>query len=202
MILSDLLFSSDGENYSISINGKKIELGNSNILKTLKDNLDKDSGKEVLKVFTSMPNRIANQEISYSQILKLTNSLNKSTNNKIDEVNKSVYGICINKTNREFIEKLISSITDKTSIIIDEFSIELKKMGVTIFFSSENVVKEIVITSPFRGETLKGLKIGDDISKAIELYGQPKIRSLVSAFWPSISIFLKDEIISSIKLRS
>ncbi|MFN4149406.1 MAG: hypothetical protein ACK4IX_00540 [Candidatus Sericytochromatia bacterium] len=202
MILSDLLFSNDGEKYSISINGKKVELGNSNILKTLKDNLDNDSGKEVIKVFTNMPNRIANQEISYSQLLKLTNSLNKATNNKLDEINKSVYGICINKTTKDFIENLLDNMQDKEGVTIDNFSIELKKMGLTIFFSSENIVKELVVMSPFRGETLKGLKIGDDITKAIELYGQPKIRSLVSAFWSNFSVFLKDEIISSIKLRN
>lgn len=202
MILSDLLFSNDGEKYSISINGKKVELGKSNILKTLKDNLDNDSGKEVIKVFTNMPNRIANQEISYSQLLKLTNSLNKATNNKLDEINKSVYGICINKTRKDFIENLLDNMQDKEGVTIENFSIELKKMGLTIFFSSENIVKELVVMSPFRGETLKGLKIGDDITKAIELYGQPKIRSLVSAFWSNFSVFLKDEIISSIKLRN
>lgn len=201
MIMSDLLFYDEGENYSISVNGKRVELGKSNILKSLKDNLEPSTGKEVLKNFTNMPEKISHEELPFSKIIKLTASLNKHPSNKLDEINKSVYGITINKSTKSSIEELVNNMSDKTGIVFDNCSIEIKKLGLTIFFSSNNIVKEIVLTSPFRGETIKGLKIGDDINKAISLYGQPKIRSLVSAFWSNFSVFLKSDMISSIKIR-
>lgn len=201
MIMSDLLFYDEGENYSISVNGKRVELGKSNILKSLKDNLEPSTGKEVLKNFTNMSEKISHEELPFSKIIKLTASLNKHPSNKLDEINKSVYGITINKSTKSSIEELVNNMSDKTGIVFDNCSIEIKKLGLTIFFSSNNIVKEIVLTSPFRGETIKGLKIGDDINKAISLYGQPKIRSLVSAFWSNFSVFLKSDMISSIKIR-
>jgi hypothetical protein len=42
--------------------------------------------------------------------------------------------------------------------------------------------------------------MGDSIEKAIKLYGEPKIKSLVSAFWNNFSIFIKDDIIVGIKI--
>ena len=191
MIFNDLIVKSDNQNCTFQINGKKVDLSASNILKSLKDNLKNDSGRELLNLFVSMPKKLANEVVD-------VNKKEEVYSKDVDEVNKLVYGIKIGKTTRIQVKNKFASVF---KVDENEFQQVIKELGLFIFYDDKDTVQEIILESPFNGTTLKGLKIGDSIDKASEIYGQPKIKSLISAFWKDFSVFLKNDIITSIKLR-
>lgn len=191
MIFNDLIVKSDNQNCTFQINGKKVDLSASNILKSLKDNLKNDSGRELLNLFVSMPKKLANEVVD-------VNKKEEVYSKDVDEVNKLVYGIKIGKTTRIEVKNKFASVF---KVDENEFQQVIKELGIFIFYDDKDTVQEIILESPFNGTTLKGLKIGDTIDKASEIYGQPKIKSLISAFWKDFSVFLKNDIITSIKLR-
>jgi hypothetical protein len=53
----------------------------------------------------------------------------------------------------------------------------------------------------YKGTTSKGLKIGDSVEKAIELYGAPRMKTPKGAIWPSFGVFCKHEHICTIRLQ-
>jgi hypothetical protein len=191
MIFNDLIVKNDNQNCTFQINGKKVDLSASNILKSLKDNLKNDSGRELLNLFVSMPKKLANEVVD-------VNKKEEVYSKDVDEVNKLVYGIKIGKTTRIEVKNKFASVF---KVDENEFQQVIKELGLFIFYDDKDTVQEIILESPFNGITLKGLKIGDTIDKASEIYGQPKIKSLISAFWKDFSVFLKNDIITSIKLR-
>lgn len=75
-------------------------------------------------------------------------------------------------------------------------------ISVNILFDHNRRVKEINLGINFPGETEKGLKIGDSLKKAIDIYGAPQYSSDKSLVWAGFAVFFeKDETISVIRLR-
>jgi len=161
------------EDVYVNLNGSKFKLTNTLIFKNLKS------------ISPELPNLI-------SQIYEFNNYT-------INENKKTVYGLEIGKTKKEDILKVLKS-NDLVKINKNSKIWKLTDLGLTLYFSNWDILEEIIISSPFKGKTLKGLCIGDSIEKAIKLYGEPKIKSLVSAFWNNFSIFIKDDIIVGIKI--
>lgn len=65
-------------------------------------------------------------------------------------------------------------------------------VGINFFFDENGVVNEIEMDERYRHQTTKGLKVGDSVEKAIELYGKPRMKSAKGAIWNNFSILLHD----------
>ncbi len=208
MLLKD--FWEEGHNNcSISINGEKVDTEKYNILKLFKPNTDKKAVQDFLDLLNKMP-QITEKKIK-EEIKRITlNGLIDTPNRDfqkpqislINENEKSLFGIKVGETRKIDAYSIIryrlrNQVNYNKSSMFQSF----EEIGVALYFDELDIVEEIVITSPFSGTTTKGLRIGDNMEKAIQYHGEPKIRSLVSAFWRSFSVFIKDETIVTIKLR-
>ncbi len=71
-----------------------------------------------------------------------------------------------------------------------------------VYFNENNIVQEIKFENGYKGRTTKGLKIGDNIQKAIDIYGQPKMKSPKGAIWDRFAIFCENNIITSIRIQN
>lgn len=161
------------EDAYINLKGNKLKLTNTLIVKNLKD------------ISPELPNLI-------SQIYKYSNAV-------INEDEKIIMGLKIGKSKKTDVLKTIKS-NDLNNINQKSKIWKFNDIGLTLYFSNWDILEEVIINSPFQSKTLKGLCIGDSIEKAIKLYGEPKIKSLVSAFWNNFSVFIKDDIIVGIKI--
>jgi len=70
-----------------------------------------------------------------------------------------------------------------------------------VFFDDDNVVVELNFGQDYKGATEKGLHVGDTIDKAIEIYGQPRMKSPRGAIWDKFGVFSKNNIIVSIRIQ-
>lgn len=197
------------DNCILSINGEKINANEYNILKLFNPTTDKNAVKDFLELLNKMPE--VNQKTVYEEMKRVTFNgivkaaipeLQRPQISLINEKEKSVFGIKINQTSKLDAYKMIryrlrEDVHFNKHSLFQSFS----EIGVSLYFSDKELVEEIVITKPFSGTTTKGLRIGDTIENAIMYHGEPKIKSLVSAFWEDFSVSLKYETIESIKLR-
>lgn len=74
-------------------------------------------------------------------------------------------------------------------------------ISITVYFDDENIVNQLEFSKNFRGNTSKGLKIGDTVETAIALYGNPTMKSPKGAFWKNLKVFCTDGYITSIKIQ-
>ncbi len=173
----------------IYINGRKIDSEKINFISLINKHLDKTASNQVSELLTKIP---VEQKME-KPVVK----------NIIHEANKSVFGIKAGKTKKKEIICILKNVLKKDlnfEVTTNYFQVE--ELGITLNFSvDDDVVEEIVLSSPFNGETLFGLKIGNSIEKAVELYGEPRIRSLSTAFWNNFSVSIRNETITSIKIR-
>jgi hypothetical protein len=65
-------------------------------------------------------------------------------------------------------------------------------VGISFYFDENGVINEIEFDEKYRKQTTKGLKIGDPIEKAIELYGPPRMKSAKGAIWNRFSVIMRD----------
>ncbi len=84
--------------------------------------------------------------------------------------------------------------TQESILIYDDISL-------TIYFDDENITNQLDFGKSFRGNTNKGLRIGDTVEKAIELYGPPAMKSPKGAIWKNLKVFCTDGSITSIKIQ-
>jgi DNA-binding response OmpR family regulator len=76
-------------------------------------------------------------------------------------------------------------------------------LSLSILFNDESIVNEMRFGKNYTGSTYKGIKIGDNIKKGFELYGEPDLFTLKGAIWKKISLFTSDgHTISSIRIRN
>jgi hypothetical protein len=74
-------------------------------------------------------------------------------------------------------------------------------ISVTVFFNDDNLVTELQFGDNYRGETTKGLKIGDSVEKAVQLYGPPRMKTPKGAIWQSFGVFCQYDQICTIRLQ-
>jgi hypothetical protein len=70
-----------------------------------------------------------------------------------------------------------------------------------VYFDNQNTVMELRFVNDYIGATSKGLKLGDKIEKAIEIYNQPKMKSPKGAVWDRFAVFSDNNIINSIRIQ-
>lgn len=72
--------------------------------------------------------------------------------------------------------------------------------GITMYVE-DDLVNQLEFKKGFDGVTSKGLKLGDNVSQALEIYGKPMMKTPRGAVWKNFKIFYEKEIIHSIKIQ-
>ena len=65
-------------------------------------------------------------------------------------------------------------------------------IGLSFYFDENDIINEIEIDEKYKKSTTKGLKINDSLERAIELYGNPRMKSAKGAIWSNFSILMRD----------
>lgn len=113
------------------------------------------------------------------------------------------FGIIVNKTTKSEVNIIMKEISKINYADDDNELIAFyNDIYVTVLYNDEMIVREIQFGNKYRGETTKGLRAGDHIDKAIELYGQPKMKSVRGALWNKFGVFCENNFITSIRLMS
>ena len=112
---------------------------------------------------------------------------------ELDVDNACVLGIFVKVSTRQ---NVLNTLRTLSKIIYEENSQEpifyYNDLGISFYFDENDVVSEIEFDSKYRKQTTKGLKIGDSIDKAIEIYGKPRMKSAKGAIWNNFSVIMED----------
>ncbi|MFN8578368.1 MAG: hypothetical protein U0354_16130 [Candidatus Sericytochromatia bacterium] len=152
----------------------------------------------------SMPSSttaIVRQKPRELSLLDKNKEINPSKKYSIDEEMGIAMGVIVGLTKKSQINEIMryfSSITpDK-----DESFYFYGDLTLSVFFDTDDTVSEMKFGKDYKGSTNKGLSIGDSVQKAIELYGQPKLKSLKGAIWNKFAIFCEMDYITSIRIHN
>ena len=111
-------------------------------------------------------------------------------------------GIIIGSTNKTQAIDILSQYSSyKYDSETAENIISYDDISITVYFDEENIVNQLEFGKSFRGNTSKGLKIGDTVENAIALYGPPTMKSPKGAFWKNLKVFCSAGYITSIKIQ-
>lgn len=113
------------------------------------------------------------------------------------------FGIIVGKSTKAEVNEILKEVS-KISYENDdnELIAFYNDIYLTVLYNDEMIVREMQFGNKFRGLTAKGLKAGDHIDKAIEIYGQPKMKSVRGALWNKFGVFCENNFITSIRLMS
>ena len=110
-------------------------------------------------------------------------------------------GIIIGATTKTTAMEIISQYsTTKWQENTNESILAYDDISVTLYFD-DDIVSQLEFGKGFRGHTSKGLKIGDTMETAVEIYGAPRMKSPRGAVWDKIKVFISDGYITSIKIQ-
>ncbi|PIQ27569.1 hypothetical protein COW36_16460 [bacterium (Candidatus Blackallbacteria) CG17_big_fil_post_rev_8_21_14_2_50_48_46] len=110
-------------------------------------------------------------------------------------------GIIVGETSREEALQLLQYYKKEPSLTdSDEYSLVYDDFGFTLQLDANGCVEEMVFDTHFRGKTSRGIKIGDDIHKAVLIYGKPRFSDQSFSVWNKISFFCDSGKITSISL--
>lgn len=157
---------------------------------------------------SSMNSNISNEtnNISVSETVNYSENESKQVENalirsmQISE--EGVFlGIILNLTKKsEAIEILNKQCKTQFSNDYDDNIISYELDGINMYIE-EDLVVQLEFKRGFEGSTVKGLKIGDNVEKALELYGKPVMKTPKGAVWKNFKVFYEKDIIHSIKIQ-
>ncbi len=115
---------------------------------------------------------------------------NLDINNNIINEEGEFAGVIIGKSTKE---DIINSFT-KYNIFYNmmkssEINLIYDDVGILSNITENGVVEEITFNLPFKGSTKKGLKLGDKLDKAVDIYGKPEFINDNCAVWTKMSVF-------------
>lgn len=115
----------------------------------------------------------------------------------------SAMNITIGKTRKQEVLDIAGQYSrEGLSQLTDKF-IHFEDIGFSALFDEKGVVIEMKFEYPYNGVTTKGLKIGDELTKAYKIYGKPDYKSKISSIWKKFAVFCDEDndIISCIRLK-
>lgn len=119
----------------------------------------------------------------------------------IDESGTAL-GITIGRTTRMEVINIMKNFSKSTNnqALAKLFSYD--DVGLIVTFNEQKIVKGLTFGKNYKGATSMGLKIGDKLEKAIEIYGAPQYKTAYNAVWKEMALFCEEaNIISSIRLQ-
>lgn len=138
----------------------------------------------------SSTNKISADLTYLEKILEEREQLkNLNINNNIINEDGVFAGIVIGQSKKDEITEKLNKYnvyynmmkSSDTNLIYDD-------VGISINLNEQGTVEEMSFNNIFKGTTKKGLKIGDTIDKAVEIYGDPEFMNQNCAVWSKISI--------------
>jgi len=129
----------------------------------------------------------------------------KKINKDLFVINENIgtlFGCQIGSSKKREVIELMQQFSKVEITNLSQSVYSFDDLGVSFYFTESGILQEITISYPFEGQTLKGLKIEDSVERAIELYGNPKMRTGSGAIWPRLAVFLTDDIIITIRLKN
>ncbi len=111
-------------------------------------------------------------------------------------------GIILGRSTKKDVVRIIK---DFSSCIIKENDPSLifsyYDVSLTVVFNKYNMVNEITLDNGFVGQTSKGLRIGDTIEKAVQIYGKPDSKSSMHLKWDKLVIYTLENIVTHLRLK-
>ena len=68
-----------------------------------------------------------------------------------------------------------------------------KDLSLSVSFAENSIVNEFTLGSEFKGQTSKGLRIGDPVRKIFEIYGKADVVTPISFAWKDFVVFHKHD---------
>jgi hypothetical protein len=111
-------------------------------------------------------------------------------------------GMIIGITSKEEVIKIMDEYsTNKFDLNMAGSALFYDDISVNFYFDQADILSELDFGNTFRGATSKGLRIGDLLEKAIEIYGAPRMKTSIGAIWDNMKIFSENFLITGIKIR-
>ncbi|GIW22733.1 MAG: hypothetical protein KatS3mg068_1740 [Candidatus Sericytochromatia bacterium] len=122
---------------------------------------------------------------------------------ELDVENCSVLDLFVNLSTKKNVINTLKTLSNINYDNSNESIFYYTDIGLTFFFDEDSIITEIEANEKYLHPTTKGLKIGDSILKAIEIYGVPRMKSAKGAIWENFSVILRDKSdeISLIRLK-
>ena len=149
----------------------------------------------------SMPAELQRAYAQKRAIEKLRNETNPIKKFTIYEAGIA-FGIIVGKTKKNEVVELMKAYS-KVNFEANDSSLMFtyEDISFIVFFDDDNTVVELNFAQDYKGSTEKGLRVGDTIDKAIEIYGQPRMKSPRGAIWDKFGVFSKNNLIVSIRIQ-
>lgn len=74
------------------------------------------------------------------------------------------------------------------------------ELSLAILLDDNGLVKELTVGNSFKGQTSKGLRIGDSLEKLFEIYGKPQKITPISFEWGNFVVFHKYNMVTHFRL--
>ncbi|MFN8674708.1 MAG: hypothetical protein U0457_21825 [Candidatus Sericytochromatia bacterium] len=134
-----------------------------------------------------------------------TSPLNPDDEYIIDEMAGAALGIVLGRTNKtevlSIMRKYSTKFSNNATLNVGK-QVNYDDVSLTVMFNDQKIVKGLTFGKNYRGKTSKGLKTGDNVNRAIELYGQPQYKTPYSCVWQEMAVFCDEpNVISSIRLQ-
>jgi DNA-binding response OmpR family regulator len=140
-------------------------------------------------------------EVSVSRIEEHIASQKKFNELVIGERLGEFAGIIAGETSKDEALRLLRYYKKEPSVLrSDVHTLVYSDFGLTIQMDAQNRVEEMSFDHTFCGRTSRGVRIGDDIHKAVLIYGKPRFSDQSFAVWNRISFFCASGVITSISL--
>jgi hypothetical protein len=112
-------------------------------------------------------------------------------------------GIIVGSTNKAEVTEIMQNFS-KISCPPDDRDLMFfyHDIQVTVIYNDDLIVSELQFGDYYRGQTSKGLQLGDPLEKAIEIYGPPRMKSPRGAFWNKFGVFCQSNRVNTIRIQA
>lgn len=132
---------------------------------------------------------------------EIANTSNPSKKYTIFETGVAL-GITLGKTTQKEAEEIMKEYSKTGNQEQGNMSMAFyPDITVTIFYNEDQIVREMVFGNKYKGETSKGLRSGDSVDKAIEIYGQPRMKAPRGVIWNKFGVFSQGGYVESIRIQ-
>jgi DNA-binding response OmpR family regulator len=160
--------------------------------------LDGSSPEQVTEMFVS---ESLSLQVNAAKIEEHIASQQKFNELTIGERLGEFAGVVVGETKQSEALTLLHYFKKEPSLTdSDEYTLVFEDIGLTMQINSANIVEEMIFDGTFNGKTSRGIRIGDDIHKAILIYGKPRFADQTFSVWDKISFFCDSGKITSISL--
>lgn len=117
-------------------------------------------------------------------------------------VGESTNSVIVGGHNRAHVLQFMKDYSSSNDVYTTGSNLDYKDIGITVYFDNSDIVNSIYFANNFIGSTVRGLKIGDSIEKAIKIYGEPDIKNDELVSWNKFKIYCRDNKVNSFKIHS